>query len=192
MNVHAFAFALTLAPFAAILDEAASAAEPAPAQASASACAGDLSRLQGCWTAKAGARRELKVTLDVEGRAVRVRVLTPQGLTIRAQGELRIDETTDPRALDWVNFVIAGQEENFPDIPAIYTLSGETLTICNGGPNGIRPGAFKAGDGVLADVLTFVRPSPPASTEMAGATIAQGFLPGHPEPNASPSQGGKP
>src|SRR4051794_10754031 len=116
MNVKAFAFALILSPFVARLDAAAPAAKPAPA------CAGDLSRLQGCWTGKAGARRELKVTLDVEGRTVRVRIATPQGLTIRAQGELRIDETTAPRTLDWVNFLIAGQEESFPEIPAIYTL----------------------------------------------------------------------
>jgi uncharacterized protein (TIGR03067 family) len=192
MNVKAFAFALILSPFAARLDAAAPAAEPAQAQAQAPACAGDLSRLQGCWTAKAGARRELKVTLDVEGRTVRVRIVTPQGLTIRAQGELRIDETTAPRALDWVNFLIAGQEENFPDIPAIYTLRGETLTICNGGPNGIRPVEFKAGDGVLADVLTFERPTPGAPAETGGGKLAQGPLPVHPETKASPSQGGKP
>jgi uncharacterized protein (TIGR03067 family) len=116
----------------------------------------------------------------------------PQGLTIRAQGGLRIDERTTPRALDWVNFLIAGQEETFPDIPAIYALRGETLTICYGGPNGIRTVEFKAGDGVLADVLTFERPTPGALAETGGDKIAQGALPIHPETKTSPSQGGKP
>jgi uncharacterized protein (TIGR03067 family) len=106
--------------------------------------------------ARAGARRELKVTLDVIGRSIEVRIVTPQGLTIRAQGELRLDETADPRTVDWVNLRVAGQE-NVPDIPAIYEVRGDTCTICNGGPSGSRPSAFKPGDGVLADVLTFER-----------------------------------
>jgi uncharacterized protein (TIGR03067 family) len=186
MNVKALALALALSPFAATIFAATPTAEPAPA------LAGDLGRLQGCWTSKAGARRELKVTLNIEGSMVRVRVDTPKGLTIRAQGELRIDETTAPRALDWVNFLVAGQEECFPDIPAIYTIRGETLTICNGGPNGVRPVEFKAGDGVLADLLTFQRATTGAPTETGGGKIAQGPRPTRPESNDRPPQGGKP
>jgi uncharacterized protein (TIGR03067 family) len=150
MNANAFATTVFLSLALTAADSTAHAAGPSPA------ASGDLARLQGCWEAKAGARRELKVGLEIEGRAVRVRIVTPQGLTIRARGELRLDETSEPRALDWVNFRVADQEA-FPDVPAIYSLRGETLTICNGGPNGQRPGAFEPGDGVLADVVTFAR-----------------------------------
>jgi uncharacterized protein (TIGR03067 family) len=150
MNARTFALVLT-SPLLALMQ-----VPPAPAAEPAPAVAGDLARLQGCWSGRAGARRELKVTLDVTGQVIQVRIVTPKGLTIRAQGELRIDETTTPRAVDWVKLRVAGQER-FPDIPAIYELHGETLTICNGGPSGGRPSAFKPGDGVLADVLSFER-----------------------------------
>jgi hypothetical protein len=47
-----------------------------------------------------------------------------------------------------------------PEIPAIYRIEGDTLVVCNGGPNGLRPREFRPGDGALADLLTLERPSP--------------------------------
>jgi uncharacterized protein (TIGR03067 family) len=116
----------------------------------------DLGRLQGRWTARAGARREVKVFLTIQGRRVDATIKTPQGISFEVQGEVRLDETTSPRSLDWVNFSGADQQE-FPQIPAIYKLDRDTFTLCNGGMNGTRPKEFKPGDGALADLVVFER-----------------------------------
>ena len=123
---------------------------------------GDLARLQGCWSTTAGPRRDIGVALTVEGSEVKVRITLPRGGVLNAAGELRIDETTVPHALDWVHFRgLDGQD--LPDIPAIYEFDGDTLRVCNGGPNNARPEEFKPGEGLLADVLTFRRTQPKSS-----------------------------
>ena len=107
------------------------------------------------------ARREVKVFLTIQGRRVDATIKTPQGVSFEVQGEVRLDETTSPRRLDWVNFSGADQQE-FPQIPAIYKLDRDTFTLCNGGMNGTRPKEFKPGDGALADVVVFERERPSA------------------------------
>jgi uncharacterized protein (TIGR03067 family) len=116
----------------------------------------DLGRLQGRWTARAGSRKEIQVALTVEGRRVDLDVNTAQGIRFRAQGEVKLDEKTSPRKLDWINFSSADQQE-FPQIPGIYKLDGDSFTVCNGGMNGSRPKEFKPGDGVLSEVVVFQR-----------------------------------
>jgi uncharacterized protein (TIGR03067 family) len=116
----------------------------------------DLGRLQGRWTARAGARREGRVLLTIQGRRVDATIKTPQGISFEVQGEVRLDETTSPRSLDWVNFSGADQQE-FPQISAIYKLDRDRFTLCNGGMNGTRPKEFKPGDGALADLVVFER-----------------------------------
>ena len=116
----------------------------------------DLGRLQGRWTARAGSRKEIQVALTIEGRRVDFDVNTAQGIRFRAQGEVKLDEKTSPRKLDWINFSSADQQE-FPQIPGIYKLDGDSFTVCNGGMNGSRPKEFKPGDGVLSEVVVFQR-----------------------------------
>jgi uncharacterized protein (TIGR03067 family) len=123
--------------------------------------AGDLGRLQGRWCAKAGPRRDIDVTLEVDGRQVRIGITTADGLSFQVSGELRVDERATPRALDWIHFRDSDSQE-LPDVLAIYEFAGERLRVCNGGPNNARPSEFKAGDGVLADLLTFERAKPEA------------------------------
>ncbi|MFO0909058.1 MAG: TIGR03067 domain-containing protein [Isosphaeraceae bacterium] len=122
------------------------------------AVTGDLAKMQGKWVTRAGERKELKVALEIDGTQVKVEIRTPQGLTINAKGELRVDSTVTPHALDWVNFTGADTIE-MPEIPAIYELKGETLRVCNGGPNNARPTEFKAGAGILSDLHVFERPT---------------------------------
>lgn len=117
---------------------------------------GDLARLQGRWSARVGPQNDIRVEMSVEGRRVKVVIATPQGLTIRARGLLRIDETRQPRTLDWTEFK-SMDGQTLPDIPAIYRIDQDGWTICNGGPNGTRPDAFRAGDGLLAGVVLFKR-----------------------------------
>ena len=59
----------------------------------------DLGRLQGRWTARAGARQEVRVILTIQGRQVDATIRTPQGISFEVQGEVRLDETTSPRSL---------------------------------------------------------------------------------------------
>ncbi len=117
---------------------------------------GDLAQIQGAWKTLAGPDHNVPVALEIQGRQVTVHVSMPKGLKIQAKGEVILDETAEPKALDWVNFV-ALDDQDLPEIQAIYQIDGDTLRICNGGPNNSRPSEFKAGDGSLADDLIFTR-----------------------------------
>jgi uncharacterized protein (TIGR03067 family) len=123
---------------------------------------GDLGRLQGRWIARAGARHELGVELEVKGQDIRVAITTPQGLAIKVKGGLRLDEAKAPRNLDWVR-LLGPDQQPLPEIAAIYKLEGQTFTVCNGGFLGARPSEFKSGDGALADVVVFRRADSMAS-----------------------------
>ena len=81
----------------------------------------DLGRLQGRWTAMAGARQEIRVVLEVKGQGVTVAITTPQGLDFQAEGELKLDQKTTPRSLNWCNFVGPGQQP-LPEIAAVYKV----------------------------------------------------------------------
>src|SRR5262249_49164339 len=123
---------------------------------------------QGQWTTHAGARRNIVVLLDIQGCKASVDIKTPQGLKFQVQGELRINDRVKPRTLDWVKCT-GLDEQDLPDIPAIYELDGQTFKVCNGGPNSARPTEFKPGESVLADLHVFerVKPSSVADTRTA-------------------------
>ena len=117
---------------------------------------GDLDRLQGRWTAMAGTQRKVRVLLDVKGRQASVAISTPQEMKIQVEGELRLDEKTVPRSLDWFNFVGPG-DQAMPGIAAVYKIEGDVFTVCNGGFHGPRPKKFIPGDSPLADLVVFHR-----------------------------------
>jgi uncharacterized protein (TIGR03067 family) len=129
---------------------------------------GDLGRVQGRWAANAGARREIQVVLEIKGREVSVAIKTPKGLEFQVDGELKLDETTSPRSLDWNKFTGPGQQP-LPDIAAIYLLEGDTFTVRNGGFHGARPKDFTPGESVLDDLVVFRRLGP-AGTSVGSKT----------------------
>jgi uncharacterized protein (TIGR03067 family) len=133
----------------------------------------DLGRLQGRWTARAGAKHEVRVVLTVQGRRVNASIATPQGIRFQVQGEVQVDETTTPRRLDWVKFTGADQQE-FPEIPAIYKLNGNSFIVCNGGLHGARPKEFKSGDGLLAEVVEFKREPEPVARKPKTTALKPG------------------
>jgi uncharacterized protein (TIGR03067 family) len=117
---------------------------------------GDLARLQGTWATQAGPKKNIPVTLQIKGRSVTVKIQPPIGRPIIADGELEIDETAAPKSLDWRKFT-GGDDQEFPEVHAIYQIDGDALIVCNGGPNNPRPSEFRKGDGILADLMTFHR-----------------------------------
>jgi uncharacterized protein (TIGR03067 family) len=117
---------------------------------------GDLARLQGTWSTQAGPKKNIPVTIQIKGHSVTVKVKPPIGRPITAEGEVEIDETVAPKALDWRKFT-GGDDQEFPEVHAIYQIDGDALIVCNGGPNNPRPVEFRPGEGVLAGVLTFKR-----------------------------------
>ena len=117
---------------------------------------GDLVKLQGRWAAKVGTGGEFAVELTIRGRAVVASIREAGGGTLRAQGELRIDEAARPKRLDWVKLATADGQE-VPDLLGIYRLEGDRLLLRNGGLHGERPSRFEDGDGVWAGVLVFER-----------------------------------
>jgi len=120
---------------------------------------GDLARLQGRWTTRAGPKGNIPVVLEVAGRRASVRITTPQGLKIHAEGSIRIDESAAPKELDWVEFT-APDGQGFPEVLGIYEFDGESLRVCNGGLHDARPDAFRPGEGLIASVLVFNKEEP--------------------------------
>ena len=124
----------------------------------------DLGKLQGRWTARTGARREVRVVLDIKGRQATASIKTPHGMRLLLDGEVKLDETTSPRRVDWIKFSGADQQE-FPPLLGIYTVERDRFTVCNGGLDKARPTEFKAGDGLLAEVVVFQRERPVAEAK---------------------------
>jgi len=153
---------------------------------------GDLARLQGRWTAMAGARRQVRVVIEVKGKNVNVAITTPQGLDIQAEGELKLDEKTTPRSLDWYHFIGPG-EQPLPEIAAVYKVEGDTFTVRNGGFHGTRPKEFKPGESALADLVVFHRlgPGDSLSQTPAGSPLPHpSSAPASPSPEAAPASPG--
>jgi uncharacterized protein (TIGR03067 family) len=117
---------------------------------------GDLGRLQGAWTAKAGPDKDVIVSLQIEGRTVRVTIEGADGTEYRARGELRLDDQAVPHALDWVKLE-SGEQQTIPDLLCIYELTGGQFKVCTGGFYSARPKKFEPGSGVLSDVYVFER-----------------------------------
>src|SRR5689334_3676471 len=67
--------------------------------ATAGASGADLDRLQGCWVTKVGPLKGNTVTLEIRGKAVAATIKTPVGLTVEAEGEVRLDETASPKRI---------------------------------------------------------------------------------------------
>jgi uncharacterized protein (TIGR03067 family) len=125
------------------------AAPPAPTRADdKDKPKGDLARLQGTWTTKAGREGNIPVVLRIEGRAVTVKFTNPQGQDIEIKGQVAVDDAAKPhKTIDWVKFTNP-MGEDAPDNLGIYTFEDDdTVKVCNGGPGNERPAEFKAGEG---------------------------------------------
>ena len=121
----------------------------------------DLAKIQGCWEASIGRRKDFSVTLEIKGNEVAATIAPKIGPKLKASGELQIDEAASPRSLDWVKFSTQDGQE-VPRLLSIYRLEGDRLIIRSGGLNDDRPATFeKGGEGPWSEVLVFNRPAAP-------------------------------
>jgi uncharacterized protein (TIGR03067 family) len=136
--------------------------EPAPK--------GDLATLQGQWTATFGPQN-IVVVVTIKGTAATLTFTLPDGQSRESKGAIRVDENAKPiKTLDWVNFTTRSGEPAPPNL-GIYKLSGDSVTICSGGPGNDRPTEFKAGEGGRPQLFVLSR-----KTAGAEATTAAGDL----------------
>lgn len=119
---------------------------------------GDLKKLQGQWTAKAGLDAST-VTLTLDGGKIALRVPAPNGEEMTIAGTFAIDEQAEPKSITWTAMKI--KDRDLPDVPGIYAFDGEDTLKIAGGNGTIRPKAFvekgKEAQGQRANTMVFTR-----------------------------------
>lgn len=134
--------------------------------------ADDLASLQGTWRAVAGPTGEVIVTLTIDGDRFTQVVETSPRSTFTFRGRVRLDPSTEPKQLDWID-VTGPDETPEPDTLAVYQLDGDSLTVCLASPGSVRPEAFEAGRGRFPSLRTYSRVVETADDEpLTGDLIA--------------------
>ncbi len=118
--------------------------------------AGDLGKFQGSWNAKGGANDDVKITLTIKVNAITAHWVEGNGDDLELKGELRVNDQANPRTVDFFHFK-KGDGEEVQDSLGIYTIEGDKITICIGGPGGERPTEFKAGTDGPPTLFVFTR-----------------------------------
>jgi uncharacterized protein (TIGR03067 family) len=100
---------------------------------------GDLAKMQGTWrgTSPEGAALVMVIKDNASKSTI-----TGRGGSFVVEQNLKLDESVDPKTLD---FLPPGEQDASKTIPAIYKLEGEKLTICMNPFGGQRPAKFAAG-----------------------------------------------
>ena len=119
-------------------------------------------KLQGTWTATR-AERDGKAVDDVVGNRLsftgnRFRIQSRDGKPLYS-GTVRVDPGAKPAAID---FEHTEGTQTGKAWKGIYTLDGDTLTVCDNAPNldKGRPAAFEAKSGSGYVLITFKRAKP--------------------------------
>ena len=119
-------------------------ASPAARAADDAKPTGDLAKLQGRWAGKIGPEKDRPLVLVIDGPKATATFTRDDGTEVALKGDLKVDDTTSPRHLDWTGFT--GPNGNVvEDNLAIYELDGDTLRLCSGGPGNERPNKFEEG-----------------------------------------------
>ncbi len=126
------------------------------------AAEGDLPKLQGKWSAKAGPEAT-EVVLILEAGKITFEVPVPTGETKAIVGSFTIDETTSPKSISWTGMKI--DDRSLPDVAGIYALEGDTLKIAGGNGQGrpkefVEKGKEKEAETGRANTMVFTRVKP--------------------------------
>jgi uncharacterized protein (TIGR03067 family) len=144
----------------------------ARARADEAPLSGDLAKLQGQWTATFGPKN-IVVVLTIKGSGAVLAFSSPDGQSRESKGQIKIDETVKPyKTLDWIKFSTPSGDAA-PTNLGIYKLSGDSITICNGGPGNERPTEFKAGEGGQPQLFVLNRKTAASGAATAGGDLAR-------------------
>jgi uncharacterized protein (TIGR03067 family) len=112
---------------------------------------GDLAKLQGQWQSERVAGRP-NMSLDIKGKTITITSVRngADGMeyTVIEQAALKVDESADPKTMDWADVELKNEPpvRNPPPAPFIYKIDGNTLTLCGGhNESSPRPREFKEG-----------------------------------------------
>lgn len=119
---------------------------------------GDLKKLEGKWSTKAGPEGA-SVTLILEAGKITFVVPAPTGEEKTISGAFTIDEKAEPKGINWTGMKV--DDRNLPDVEGIYLLEGDDTLKIAGGNGKERPKAFvekgKETDGARANTMVFTR-----------------------------------
>lgn len=129
-------------------------AAPVDDKKDAPALKGDLAKFQGAWTAKVGPNNDVDIVVKFDGKAVNLKVTTPEGQDIELKGEFALDDAAKPhKTITWTKFT-SPTGEDVPDNLGIYSVEDDdTVKTCSGGPGNARPTGFKPGEGGQQTIL---------------------------------------
>ena len=106
---------------------------------------GDLGKLQGGWEGEFQAGgNAIPMVMEIDGSDVVIKITSPDGDEVEFEGDLKLDESKNPKTLDFFDFV-SPNGDSVGESKALYMLDGDTLTIDSGGPDGPRPSKIDAG-----------------------------------------------
>ena len=119
---------------------------------------GDLKKLQGKWSTKAGPD-SANVTLILETGKISFVIPAPTGEEKTIAGTFTIDEKAEPKVITWSGMKV--DDRPLPDVEGIYTFDGEDTLKIAGGSGKERPKAFvekgKESEGARANTMVFTR-----------------------------------
>ena len=101
----------------------------------------DIAKLKGKWTAKVGPNQDIPIVIEFKEKEIAITVTIGEGQDISLTGEYKIDDSAKPKSIDLLNFK-SGDGGQLGDNKGIYTIDGETMKLCTGGPGNDRPTEF--------------------------------------------------
>jgi uncharacterized protein (TIGR03067 family) len=125
---------------------------------------GDVAKIQGAWTGKAGrANDRMDVRVEFQGNSVTM-TFGRDAQKRTGRGAFKLDDTAKPRAFDLIDFRMPEDSPPRPSPPFIYELDGDTLKLCGAGDTDQpRPTEFKSvGSGPTSTVLIELTREKPA------------------------------
>ncbi len=148
----------------------------------------DLARLQGKWATSMKTRGG-KITMFIEFKGNLVYTVRGEdpNAAPEAQQEVRLDETTTPKSIDfingkWLNIEKGSLKEKIgvPDMFGRYELEGDTLKFLVSPLSKDRPTSLKPGRDPLMVVYTYTRGTTPVVLDMTARPKAVAAKPARP------------
>lgn len=138
---------------------------------------GDLGKLQGSWTAKAGPDNDIAIHLTFKGSDVALKVTMPDGNSYETKGEVKVDDQAKPnKTLDWRKLTSPDGDDLGENLSIYEFEDADTIKVCSGGGGNPRPTEFKAGEGGAPYLVIMSREKGEEKKKDKDATATKGDL----------------